>query len=84
MINDLTGWYKFVNDSPKHGSYVVVFRNKRNKYMIAKLVKLKADDGGDKIEWVTEHGNVHCPDMEDLWFPFPNLKVEKGITLDDS
>lgn len=80
MIQDLTGWYKFVNDTPEYGVFVVVFRHTRNKYMIAKLTKFKCEDGGDRIEWVTEYSNIHCPHDEDLWFPFPNLKIEKVIT----
>lgn len=83
-MQDLTGWYKFVNESPEIDNYVVVYRHNKNKYMIAKLIKLKTDDGlGDRIEWVTEYNNVHCPHDEDLWCPFPNLTMKKVVTVND-
>ncbi len=78
MPKEMTEWNKFKEKQPLHNEYVIIFRKSREKYSIGRLVKLEYDDGLVKT-WVTEYGNCHKVDDEDVWLDFPNLIIKKVI-----
>jgi hypothetical protein len=57
--------------------WVIVFRSKNEKYIIAKLSEVFDEDRNIEKVWHTQHGNIHHLNDEDMWYPFTNIIVKK-------
>lgn len=65
---------------PEKENFVLVWRIKRKKYCVAKIQTIDFGQDGGLIDcWVTEHSNIHDMELEDMWFPFPNIKIKYEI-----
>lgn len=63
-------WIKWGQEKSPVDEWVLVFRMKNKKYMIAKCSTLRDECGNLLEHWVTQHGNVHDPDLRDAWISF--------------
>ncbi len=60
--------------TPDTEQFVLVFRNKNKKYMIAKFIENKNKEENQEEnshDWVTQHSVCHRVDDDDLWLRFP-------------
>lgn len=69
-LNKSISWNKYGQNFPPIDLWVLVFRVKNKKYMIAKCSRLKDECNNLLEQWVTQHGNVHDPDLKDAWISF--------------
>lgn len=76
-------WQELRNDKPDPEAKVIVFRWLKEKYMIGSYFHAYDGFGGRKDTWISEYGSYHDGHEKDLWFAFPQLKIEKTIKVKD-
>ena len=64
----LLQWHIYQDLKPKLNQLVLVFRNKRKKYTVARLMTFKGPDTKEYYHWVTEYGTCHEAEPEDAWW----------------
>jgi hypothetical protein len=69
-------WKICYEDKPPKDIWLLVFRSKNNKYHIFKASMLRDEDENEKLHWVSQFGNVHEIDDDDIWAPFELVRKE--------
>lgn len=76
-------WNIVMNTLPIQNYFLLVFRPKRRKYIIARAMIINRSEIEEEEEeeykgdWVTQENNCYRIVDDDLWMQFPYVKIEK-------
>lgn len=72
-------WNIVLNTLPIQNYFLLVFRPKRKRYIIARAMILNTSEIEEEYKghWITQENNCHRIVDDDLWMQFPYVKIEK-------
>jgi hypothetical protein len=73
--------WNFIHETfPEINETVLVFRQSKKKYVVARLTEnknMEENHENNTHDWVTQQNFSYPVDEDDLWFSFPHVKLER-------